>query len=91
MKDLKKIPIGGIIPKPGTSKVLKTGDWKSERPVWIPKKCIQCMLCYVYCPENCIPTKDGKRIATDLSYCKGCLICLNVCPTKAITHKEEEK
>lgn len=83
------IPIGGLIEEAGSSKHFKTGDWKSFRPIVDEKKCINCMFCVVYCPENCIGIKDGKRGKIDLDYCKGCLICQSVCPVKCISHKEE--
>ena len=90
----KEIPIGGTITEAASSKKFKTGDWKSFRPIWDKKKCIQCMFCVVYCPDDCIPIKDKKaekpeRVETDLSFCKGCGICAQVCPTKCITMKPE--
>ena len=85
--------IAGILDK-GTSVVNKTGTWKDKKPVWDEKKCIQCMICYVNCPENCINVikdKQGniKRDKTNLDYCKGCGICANVCPVKCIKMVEE--
>ena len=89
-KGSKEIPIGGLIEEAGSSKHFKTGDWRSFRPIIDEQKCIHCMFCNVYCPENCIKVKeDGKRGEIDLDYCKGCLICENVCPVKCISHKEE--
>jgi len=88
-EEWKTNPIGGLIIKPGSSEDYKTGSWKSFRPVWDEKKCIHCMFCYVYCPDNCIPVKDEKRTETDLTYCKGCGICAQVCPVKCIEMKPE--
>jgi pyruvate ferredoxin oxidoreductase delta subunit len=88
-KGYKEIPIGGMIIEAGSSAKFKTGDWKSYRPIWDKEKCTHCMICPAYCPEDCIPTKQGKRMETDLEYCKGCGICAEVCPVKCITMKEE--
>ncbi|MDD3101772.1 MAG: 4Fe-4S binding protein [Patescibacteria group bacterium] len=88
MTEKNKILIGGIIDKPGSSKDYKTGSWRSQVPVWDKKKCIQCLVCVNYCPENCIPLKEDKRVETDFDYCKGCGICAQVCPVKAIIMKE---
>ena len=55
------------------------------------EKCKHCMLCVPFCPDVCIPVKEGRRQETDLHYCKGCGICAKVCPFKAITMKREEK
>ena len=85
----KELPIGAIIVEPGSSRKFKTGDWKSFRPVWIEEKCTQCMICVPNCPEDCIPRKEGKRLDTDLSICKGCGICAQVCPVKCIEMKPE--
>jgi pyruvate ferredoxin oxidoreductase delta subunit len=92
MKNEKKI-IGGVL-KGATSKEYKTGNWKYKKPVWDSKRCVQCMICYVYCPDNCIlikKDKDGrvKRSETDLEYCKGCGICEKVCPVKCIKMEDE--
>jgi|TARA_B100001971_G_C18227170_1_gene561315 pyruvate ferredoxin oxidoreductase delta subunit len=87
----KEIPIGGLIEEAGSSKHFKTGDWKSFRPIIDGKKCINCMFCVVYCPENCIKVKGDKRGDIDLSYCKGCGICKSECPVKCIEMKEEEE
>ncbi|MBS3121316.1 4Fe-4S binding protein [Candidatus Woesearchaeota archaeon] len=54
----KQIPIGGMIENPGSSLDFKTGDWKVFRPCWDKKKCIHCMFCVVYCPDNCIPVAN---------------------------------
>ncbi len=90
-RSTKEIPIGGLIEEAGSSKYFKTGDWRSFRPVVNEEKCINCMFCVIYCPENCIKVKDGKKGEIDLDYCKGCLICEQVCPVKCISHKEEEE
>lgn len=84
----REMPVGAVC-EPGSSANFKTGDWKSSTPVWDSKKCTHCMMCVVYCPEDCIPRKVGKRLETDFSMCKGCGICANVCPVKCIAMKEE--
>jgi len=85
-----EIPVGGLIEQAGSSKHFKTGDWRSFRPVIDEPKCINCMFCVVYCPENCIKVKeDSKRGEINIDYCKGCGICMNVCPVKCIAMKEE--
>ncbi len=81
--------IGGLT-EPASSLKFKTGPWKSFRPIWDKAKCIHCMICVVDCPENCIPSKDGKRKETDFDFCKGCAICAEVCPVKCIKMEEEK-
>jgi len=85
----KEIPIGGMITNPGSSLLNKTGTWRALRPVKDDSKCINCFLCYVYCPENAIKSDGEKVKGIDLDYCKGCGICARVCPVKAITMRKE--
>lgn len=80
---------GGEIYEGGTSRLTKTGTWRSNVPVWELDKCKQCLLCALYCPDSSIPVKDQKRLAFDLDHCKGCGICVTACPFKAI-HMEQE-
>jgi pyruvate ferredoxin oxidoreductase delta subunit len=92
LKTFKEIPIGGLIEKAGNSAEFKTGDWKVAVPIWHSEKCIQCMQCPVFCPEDCIPVEKGEkpvRKETDMNYCKGCGICANVCPVKCIEMKSQ--
>jgi pyruvate ferredoxin oxidoreductase delta subunit len=87
-----ELPAGGIVDELGASRNFKTGDWRSgKKPKWISKKCIQCLFCWVNCPDKAIPAKKGERTETNLDYCKGCGICAKVCPTKAIEMIKEEK
>ena len=83
--------IGGVITKKANGLEYKTGDWKSFKPIRDLKKCTNCLLCAVYCPENCIKVKEGKVMDADLNYCKGCGICAVQCPFKAITMNKLEE
>ena len=71
-----------------TSRLNKTGEWRSKVPVWDPSKCKQCLLCTPFCPDSSIPVDAGMRKDFDLDYCKGCGICYKVCPFGAIELKE---
>ena len=80
---------GGEIYEGSTSRLTKTGEWRSNRPVWDPQKCRQCLLCAPFCPDSSIPVKAGKRVDFDYDHCKGCGICWKVCPFEAITMEQE--
>ncbi len=66
---------------------LKTGDWRTQRPVINKDVCNACGICMVFCPPQCIDYADGYVI--ELEYCKGCGICARECPKKAITMTPE--
>lgn len=57
-----------------------TGTWRTDRPVVDHGTCIDCGLCFSYCPDGVI----DREVAIDLEYCKGCGICAEVCPVEAI-------
>ncbi|NPV51944.1 MAG: 4Fe-4S binding protein [Firmicutes bacterium] len=81
-KGWRDVPIAGLIIEPGTARGYKTGEWRTHRPVWDPEKCINCFLCWIYCPDSAIQVKDGKVAGIDLEHCKGCGICAHECPSK---------
>ena len=72
----------------GTSKLFKTGEWRTNTPVFIADKCKHCLLCCPICPDSSIPVKDGRRLEFDMDHCKCCGICAAVCPFDAIEMKE---
>ncbi len=91
LKSWKEILIGGMITDVGNSIDYKTGDWRSYRPIWDEKKCNNCKLCWIYCPDGSIVIKNGVMTGMDLDHCKGCGICAYECPQKAIKMMEETK
>ena len=84
---------GGIIPQAGNAAYYKTGGWRNFRPVRDDEKCIDCLFCWLYCPDCAIPVKDEsvKGLEFDLDHCKGCGICAAVCPTNAIEMRPESE
>lgn len=86
----KELTEGGNIYTPGSAENVKTGDWRSMKPIWIKENCTQCMLCYPVCPDTSILVdQEGKRIDFDYDHCKGCGVCFKVCPFRAIDFVEE--
>ena len=78
-----------VIMDPGTAKAYETGSWRSKRPVVDTEKCINCLVCWMYCPDNSILVENGKMKGIKLSHCKGCGICARQCPKQAIVMVEE--
>jgi pyruvate ferredoxin oxidoreductase delta subunit len=86
----KSLPIGGILPTPGSALQFKTGDWRSLKPIIDKEKCVNCLLCWIYCPDSAIMRME-KWVEVNYDYCKGCGICATECPVSAIKMEEEEK
>ena len=100
LKTAKEIPIGGKIIEAGNSKEVKTGGWKSQKPVMHKDKCVSCLRCAAYCPDMAIKIKEvvdekgAKKTVVDkidLDYCKGCGICASECPIGAIVMEVVEE
>ncbi len=87
----KDLEIGSIVTEPGNASQYKTGDWRSQRPIFDNSKCNKCGLCYIFCPEGCIEQQADGYFKADLFYCKGCGICAEECPKDVITMIEEEE
>jgi 2-oxoisovalerate ferredoxin oxidoreductase delta subunit len=68
----------------------KTGVWRNMRPVINLAECIQCGICWKFCPDACIYVENEWPVI-DYEYCKGCGICGEECPTKCIANVEEKR
>lgn len=88
-KGWKDIPEGGLITEAGSARKYKTGQWRTFRPVWDKEKCINCMFCWVHCPDSSIVLNDDRMAGIDYEHCKGCGICSKVCPKKCIKMEKE--
>jgi pyruvate ferredoxin oxidoreductase delta subunit len=78
------LPLAGTV-DPGTAPRTATGGWRTgERPVAEPARCIDCLLCWLYCPDSAIVLDGTAFTGIDLDTCKGCAICAEVCPVGAI-------
>jgi pyruvate ferredoxin oxidoreductase gamma subunit len=68
-----------------TSVEVRTGLWRSMRPVIDRELCHHChWVCSTLCPDSAIHVSDGRNPQIDLDHCKGCMICVAVCPPHAI-------
>jgi len=86
----KSLPMGAVVTEPGSSVKYKTGDWRAFKPLVDKTKCVNCLLCWIYCPDSAIIRRE-KWVEVNYEHCKGCGICAHECPTKAIEMVEEQK
>jgi len=97
LKNWQDLPAGGVIVDGGNSHDYKTGTWRTWKPIWNEKDCIQCMTCWVLCPEEAYilrngTTKNGKdrKEISEINYyhCKGCGLCVKECPVNKKGNKK---
>jgi len=84
MKGWRDLPSGGVIEDAGNAAELNTGAWRAFRPVVDQDKCINCLQCWIMCPDMSVKTEDGEMVGFDYYHCKGCGICAETCPVDAI-------
>jgi pyruvate ferredoxin oxidoreductase delta subunit len=85
----KEITHGSHVFEAGSAKNFKTGDWRSQKPVFVAEKCKQCLLCFPVCPDSAILLDENTQVkGFDYDFCKGCLCCKAVCNFKAIEREE---
>lgn len=68
-----------------TSLAVRTGLWRSVRPVIDHTRCHRCVwMCAVPCPDSAIQVDASGYPQVDLDHCKGCLVCVAQCPFHVI-------
>lgn len=68
-----------------TSTLVRTGLWRTQRPVITYDHCHRCWwVCGSFCPDSAITIDDKGFPAIDYDHCKGCMICVAQCPSHAI-------
>jgi len=50
----KEMSHGTHVFEPGNAVNFKTGDWRSDVPVFVSENCKQCLLCFPVCPDSAI-------------------------------------
>ena len=73
-----------VIHAAATSVEVRTGLWRSIRPVIDDDRCVGCWwVCSTFCPDGAIEVRDGRPLI-DYDHCKGCMVCVAKCPPHAI-------
>lgn len=80
-----------VIQAAATSVMVKTGLWRTQRPIIDYDHCKGCWwVCSSYCPDGAINVVDAKPVI-DYDHCKGCMICVAQCPPHAIAAIPEKQ
>jgi pyruvate ferredoxin oxidoreductase gamma subunit len=75
-----------------TSESMKTGLWRTTRPVINRERCKACAwICSTYCPDGVIHVDKDGWPHIDYIHCKGCLVCVAQCPHHAIAAVPEKE
>jgi pyruvate ferredoxin oxidoreductase gamma subunit len=75
-----------------TSEAVKTGAWRTLRPVVDLARCNRCWwICSTFCPDGAIQVDATGAPRIDYEHCKGCLICVAQCPPHAIAALPERE
>ena len=84
LRGWQELPTGGTITARAAPRI-RTGGWRTgEKPAVDVSLCVNCLLCWLYCPDSAITLSGETFSGFDLDYCKGCGICADVCPVAAI-------
>lgn len=74
-----------------TSVMVKTGLWRTQRPVIDYDRCKGCWwVCGSFCPDGAINVVDARPVI-DYDHCKGCMVCVAQCPPHAIEAIPEQQ
>jgi pyruvate ferredoxin oxidoreductase gamma subunit len=74
-----------------TSVEVRTGLWRTLRPVIDYERCNKCWwVCSEFCPDSAIKVVEGKP-EIDYEHCKGCMVCVAQCPPHAIAAVPEQQ
>jgi 2-oxoacid:acceptor oxidoreductase delta subunit (pyruvate/2-ketoisovalerate family) len=86
----RDLPLGGVV-RPGDVARPRTGGWRTGvKPVVQLDSCVNCLLCWLYCPDSAVRLDGTTFVGFDYDVCKGCELCSVVCPVDAIAMVEDD-
>jgi 2-oxoacid:acceptor oxidoreductase delta subunit (pyruvate/2-ketoisovalerate family) len=84
LRTWSELPPGGEVDPAGAARP-RTGGWRTGlRPEVSLDGCVNCLLCWLYCPDSAVRLDGTDFVGFDLDLCKGCELCAAVCPTGAV-------
>jgi 2-oxoacid:acceptor oxidoreductase delta subunit (pyruvate/2-ketoisovalerate family) len=86
----RDLDVGGAV-SPEKAARPRTGGWRTgTRPAVDLSKCVNCLLCWLYCPDSAVALDGTTFVGFDYEFCKGCELCAEVCPVGAIEMVEDD-
>jgi 2-oxoacid:acceptor oxidoreductase delta subunit (pyruvate/2-ketoisovalerate family) len=90
LRQWQELPAGGAV-SPLDAPAPRTAGWRTgTKPSVDLSACVNCLLCWLYCPDSAVLLDGTTFTGIDLDYCKGCELCAEVCPVGAIAIVPEE-
>jgi 2-oxoacid:acceptor oxidoreductase delta subunit (pyruvate/2-ketoisovalerate family) len=90
LKRWNELEPGGTV-LPAEAPRQRTGGWRTGvKPSVDLSRCVNCLLCWLHCPDSAVLIEDATFVGFDFDYCKGCEICEELCPVDAIAMVSEE-
>ena len=84
LKSWAELPPGGVVVAADAPRG-RTGGWRTGLvPAADLARCVDCLLCWLYCPDSAVELDGTAFKGFDYDVCKGCEICAEVCPENAI-------
>lgn len=84
LREWAELPLAGSV-DPATAEQPQTGTWRTGlKPAVELSKCVNCLLCWLYCPDAAVRLDGTVFVGIDERFCKGCELCAEICPTDAI-------
>ena len=89
LKKWNELPVAGVL-APAQADQPLTGGWRTAgRPVARLSNCVNCLLCWLYCPDSAVELDGTTLVGIDYDHCKGCELCVEVCPVGALAMGSE--
>jgi 2-oxoacid:acceptor oxidoreductase delta subunit (pyruvate/2-ketoisovalerate family) len=90
LRTWRELPPAGVV-RPEETERPRTGGWRTGlKPAVTLELCINCLLCWLYCPDSAIELDGTTFTGFDYDVCKGCELCSVVCPVGAIEMVADE-
>jgi 2-oxoacid:acceptor oxidoreductase delta subunit (pyruvate/2-ketoisovalerate family) len=90
LRSWQELAPGGVVPR-DEAQPRRTGGWRTGlKPQVELSACVNCLLCWLYCPDAAVRVEGETFAGFDYDYCKGCELCAEMCPTGAITLVPED-